>query len=202
MPKRYKEARLMNKVKLTDMADKLGVSQPTLSAWESERKAAPIEAIIKMADIYGVTVDYLLGRDDVMTPAPNEPISRQVLMIYNGKPVWSAKFGWLLVSSVDRQLLSSDGSTIPFADADQLFIAPPLFAEPKYPLGKPLVRQELIQYADVWVEPISPDSNLRNELRGRYQVKNCFVQNEYGNRFYLDTYGAKWLAFQSEIEES
>ena len=36
MPKLYKEARLMNKIKLTDMADKLGISQPTLSSWESE----------------------------------------------------------------------------------------------------------------------------------------------------------------------
>lgn len=30
MPKRYKEARLMHKAKLTEMATKLGVSQPTL----------------------------------------------------------------------------------------------------------------------------------------------------------------------------
>lgn len=32
MPKRYREARLMNKIKLTDMAEKFGISQPTLSA--------------------------------------------------------------------------------------------------------------------------------------------------------------------------
>ena len=52
MPKRYKEARLMHKAKLTEMATKLGVSQPTLSAWESERKSAPVEAVIKMATLY------------------------------------------------------------------------------------------------------------------------------------------------------
>lgn len=198
MPKRYREARLMNKIKLTDMADKLGISQPTLSAWESERKAAPIEAIIKMADIYGVTVDYLLGRDDVMTPVPNEPISQQVLMIYNGKPVWSEKYGWLLVRSADQQLLSYDGSTIPFADADQLFIAPPLFAEPKYPMGEPLTRPELGEQIDLWVEPISPDTELRNDRRGIYKVMGRFVENEHGTRFYLDTYGVKWLAFKNK----
>lgn len=32
MPKRYGEAQLMNKIKLTDIAEKLGISQPTLSA--------------------------------------------------------------------------------------------------------------------------------------------------------------------------
>lgn len=73
MPKRYKEARLMHKAKLTEMAVRLGVSQPTLSAWESERKAAPVEAVIRMAELYGVTTDYLLGRDD-HTVAPGEPI--------------------------------------------------------------------------------------------------------------------------------
>ena len=81
-----------------------------------------VDKLQQIADFLGVTVDYLLGRDDVMTPAPNEPISQQVLMIYNGKPVWSEKYGWLLVRSADQQLLSYDGSTIPFADADQLFI--------------------------------------------------------------------------------
>ena len=54
MPKRYKEARLMHKAKLTEMAVRLGVSQPTLSAWESERKAAPVEAVIRMGELYGV----------------------------------------------------------------------------------------------------------------------------------------------------
>lgn len=56
MPKRYKEARLMHKAKLTEMATKLGVSQPTLSAWESERKSAPVEAVIKMATLYDQSV--------------------------------------------------------------------------------------------------------------------------------------------------
>ena len=81
MPKRYKEARLMHKAKLTEMAAKLGVSQPTLSAWESERKAAPVEAVIRMAELYGVTTDYLLGRDD-HTVAPGEPIPEQCLKLF------------------------------------------------------------------------------------------------------------------------
>lgn len=195
MPKRYKEARLMNRVKLTDMADKLGISQPTLSAWESERKAAPVEAVIKMAELYGVTVDYLLGREDMMTPNPQEPLPLQNLMIYDGKPVWSAKHGWLLVNAMHQQLVSSNGNTIPFSKAEKLFIAPPLYAESKYPMGKPLSRLELKEHPELWIEPISPDSDLRKELRGSYRVHKLYVENEYGNRFYLDTYGSKWLAF-------
>ncbi len=195
MPKRYKEARLMNKLKLTDMAIQLGVSQPTLSGWESERKAAPIEAICKMADLYGVTVDYLLGRDDATMPAPQKEISPDILKIYDGKPVWSAKYGWLLVNSMNEELLKSDGNIVPFSDADALYILPPLFAESQYPLGRPLSRPELNEYQTLWVEPISSDSELREDRRGFYKKFDRFVENEHGTRFYLDTYGVKWLAF-------
>ena len=47
----------------------------------------------------------------------------------------------------------------------------------------------------VWVEPISKDEVLRQEMRGWYTVKDRFVENEFGQRFYKDTYGNKWLAF-------
>ena len=50
----------------------------------------------------------------------------------------------------------------------------------------------------IWVEPITTDYDLAAELRGWYRLRGRrLVENEYGNRFYLDTYGAKWLAFES-----
>lgn len=60
---------------------------------------------------------------------------------------------------------------------------------------------ELRGYDEVWVEPISPDASLRSELRGWYRVKARHVENEVGQRFYFDFYGAKWLAFASADEE-
>lgn len=195
MSKRYKSARLMNNLKLTEAAEKLGISQPTLSAWESERKSASIDALEKMADLYGVTTDYLLGRIESNTPDPKQPIPKEIWMIYDGKPLWSNKHGWLLVNSSGRQLVFSDGRTLPFEDADILYLAPPLFAEPQYPKGLPLPRPQIPEYAEVWVEPISPDLDLKNELRGWYYVKERWVENEHGTRLYLDTYGSKWLAF-------
>lgn len=199
MPRRYKEARLMNKIKLTEMAERLGVSQPTLSSWESGRKAAPLEALIKMADIYGVTTDYLLGRDDQLTPNPELQITLQTLMALDGKPVWSTKYGWALVNATESYLAFSDGRTLPFTDAGEFYIAPPLFAEPTCFGAPPLSRLEMSHHTDIWVEPISPDSVLRKELRGWYRIKQRFVENEFGNRFYLDTYGSKWLAFENNI---
>lgn len=38
MPSQFKLTRKFNKLKATEAAEQLGVSQPTLSAWEGERK--------------------------------------------------------------------------------------------------------------------------------------------------------------------
>jgi hypothetical protein len=38
------------------------------------------------------------------------------------------------------------------------------------------------------------DAALRDELRGWYHIKRRFVENEVGQRFYFDFYGAKCSA--------
>lgn len=40
------------------------MSQATYSRYESGALDIPIQALILLADIYGVSVDYLLGRSD------------------------------------------------------------------------------------------------------------------------------------------
>lgn len=199
MVKRFREARKLNRLKLIDAAKLLGVSQPTLSAWEGERKSPSVEALEKMADLYGVSTDYLLGRPDVLSADPSQPISLQQLMTMNGKPVWSSTHGWMLVDSSGRQLILADGSCLPFSGTRDVFLAPALFSELFAFSEQPLERDELLCQTEIWLEPISPDSDLRLELRGWYRVRERFVENEYGNRFYLDTYGAKWLAFNNMI---
>lgn len=155
-----------------------------------------------MAELYGVTTDFLLGREPLGHPNPTQPIPVELLPVFHGKPVWSKTYGWMLVNAAERKLVFPNGTFIPFLDAAELLLSPPPFSETDPPYTRPLSKSETSCREEIWLEPISSDSNLRNELRGWYQVKNRFVQNEYGNRFYLDTYGAKWLAFQSEIEES
>ena len=62
MPRYFKKARQINNLKVIEAAEKLGISQPTLSAWEGERKSPSVEGLEKMSDLYGVTTDFLLGR--------------------------------------------------------------------------------------------------------------------------------------------
>ena len=201
MPRQFKTARQINKLKITEAAEKLGISQPTLSAWEGGRKSPSIDKLENMADLYGVTTDFLLGRSETQNQDLKQPIPRQALPAFHGRPVWSASYGWLLVNAADRLLTFPDGHTLPFSDViGELFISSPPFSESIPPKELPLSQSEVSKQKEIWVEPISPDSDLRKELQGWYHVKGRFVENEYGNRFYLDTYGSKWLAFLSENE--
>ncbi len=52
------------------VAEYLHVKQNTYSQYEIGTLNYPIEALIKLADFYGVSVDYLLGRTSVKTPYP------------------------------------------------------------------------------------------------------------------------------------
>ena len=54
------------------VAEYLNIKQNTYSQYEIGTLNYPIEALMKLADFYGVSVDYLLGRTDVKTPYPKK----------------------------------------------------------------------------------------------------------------------------------
>lgn len=44
------------------VADRLGIARTTYTAYERDTKQPPMETINKIADLFGVSTDYLLGR--------------------------------------------------------------------------------------------------------------------------------------------
>ena len=58
---RLKELRKARKWKQTDVAELLSCSQGVYSRYESEEREPPFDIIKKLADIYGVSIDYLMG---------------------------------------------------------------------------------------------------------------------------------------------
>ena len=50
----------------TELADVVHVSQQTITAWENDKAEPSSSAVAALADYFGVTTDYLLGR----TPTP------------------------------------------------------------------------------------------------------------------------------------
>ena len=194
MARRYKNARKSQKLIIKDAAAKLDVSPSTLGAWESERKTPSIESLEAMANLYQVTTDYLLGRENPSSTT-SLPLSQEILKIYHIKPIWSTHYGWVLVDSVRNVFVRTDGSMVPFDSAGSVYAAQPPFYEATLPDTKPLSKQDISNYSEVWLEPISHDAELREDLRGWYRVRDRWVENDYGIRFPIDTYGAKWLAF-------
>lgn len=199
MSRRFREARKKNNLKLTVAAQMIGVSQPTLSSWESGRKSPTLENLERMAELYNVTTDYLLGRGDGKETEALLSLPSDRLRVSNGKPVWSDKYGWLLISSSAQEFIAPTGERIPFGAAGEIRDIAPRFAESTIPQSQALTQSEVLSQTQVWVEPISPDPDMREYLRGWYQVKDHLVENEYGTKFSLDSYGAKWLAFKSNI---
>ena len=52
------------------VAEYLNIKQNTYSQYEIGVLNYPLEAVSKLADLYGVSVDYLLDRTDVKEPYP------------------------------------------------------------------------------------------------------------------------------------
>ena len=51
-----------------ELANKLGVSRQSVSKWEGAQSTPDMDKIIKLADLFGVSTDYLL-RDEIDAPA-------------------------------------------------------------------------------------------------------------------------------------
>lgn len=48
-----------------DIGEKLCISQRTYAHYEAGTRDIPVETLIKLADLYNVNMDYLVGRTDI-----------------------------------------------------------------------------------------------------------------------------------------
>ena len=64
MGKRLKELREERGYTQKQIADKLGLNSVTYLHYEKEQREPPLALLADMAQLYGVTVDYLLGLTD------------------------------------------------------------------------------------------------------------------------------------------
>lgn len=61
---RIRELREARGLQQKQLSIDLGVSQPTISDWESGRKHPSSKSVAKIADYFDVSIDYLLSRAD------------------------------------------------------------------------------------------------------------------------------------------
>lgn len=70
--KRLKEARLKNNLSQIDAAKKLGISNGTLSGYERDYRDPDTTILERMAALYEVSTDYLLGISENKEPVHRE----------------------------------------------------------------------------------------------------------------------------------
>ena len=201
MSYRFRELREKAGLTTAELARRIGVSQAAASQWDTGKKFPSSETLCKLADLYGVSLDYLVGREaaDPGMPVQADLIPVETLPFMHGKPVWDEDRGWGIVNSALDYVIFMDGTKLVLAEAMNLQAMAPAFSMGYSPAAKPISYDDLKKYKSLWVRPISTDSFLRDELTGWYEVQDFYIQNQYGTRFLFDTYGTKWLAFEMEF---
>ena len=72
MTLRIRDLREDKDLKQRQLAELLHCDQSLYSKYERGERPLPLEHAETLADFYGVSVDYLLGRTDVKTPYPKK----------------------------------------------------------------------------------------------------------------------------------
>lgn len=60
---RLKELRTNQNLSLKSLGKAVGVSGVAIGRWERQKRVPTIETLVLFADYFGVSTDYLLGRD-------------------------------------------------------------------------------------------------------------------------------------------
>lgn len=61
---RLMEQRKLNKLTQRQVADYLQIAQPSYIRYENGSSEPSLDALVKLADLFDVSVDYLLGRKE------------------------------------------------------------------------------------------------------------------------------------------
>ena len=80
---KLKEVRTRRNMTQQTVADYIGCSSVVFSRYERGTRQPSIEMLLKLADLFGVTVDYLLGRQDLEDSTLSEYEKKLVLASRN-----------------------------------------------------------------------------------------------------------------------
>lgn len=58
------------------IAEYLNIKQNTYSQYETEKRQLPLDCLVKLAQYYQVSADYILELTDIKTPYPRSPKAR------------------------------------------------------------------------------------------------------------------------------
>jgi transcriptional regulator with XRE-family HTH domain len=70
---RIKELRKKRKLTQSELAQKLNIDQSAIHFWEAGKTCPDIQKLMLLADIFEVSVGYILGKEDIIYPKPPAP---------------------------------------------------------------------------------------------------------------------------------
>lgn len=77
-----KNLRLANHLTQVDLAKELNVTKQTVSNWENDNIQPSVDMLVKLADFFGATTDYLPGRE-IMTSINAKDLSNEEIAHIN-----------------------------------------------------------------------------------------------------------------------
>lgn len=69
MPNRIREVRKQHNMTMKQLGIKIGVAESTISQYETGKRQPDNEALLRIGELFNVTVGYLLGAEDKENPA-------------------------------------------------------------------------------------------------------------------------------------
>lgn len=86
-PQRLKNLRKQKDLTQTELANLLNLSHGAIAMWETGKRQPDNDTLLRIADFFGVTVDYLLGRDEKTPPDEDLSESEKLLLeLFNRVP--------------------------------------------------------------------------------------------------------------------
>ncbi len=74
-----------------DVSHKLNIQRQTYCNYENATRTPPMEIIIALADLYHVSVDYMVRGAKSLSPAPLSPAERKLVSEFSSLPERSQK---------------------------------------------------------------------------------------------------------------
>ena len=99
------------------LAEKMGVTAQAVSKWENDQSCPDISALPQLADIFGITVDALLGRESAEDPVHAEPITEE--------PAATPSYEWFVENEEDET--QKPHLNLTFSSGKKTYIGPALW---------------------------------------------------------------------------
>lgn len=107
--KNITELRLLNNMTQMELAEKLNYSDKTISKWERGESSPDIAVLVEMANIFGVTLDYLVRTENIDEAVKENKqkqtkYNRRVISYISESVVWLiAVFAFIITSLITNE---------------------------------------------------------------------------------------------------